>query len=76
MSYCYHILLFYGQTQALYASQAISGVDYEPVTSGTFLIRDGESEGFAQVTILNDTLPEQDETFGVGIVLKRKEYCW
>ncbi|XP_030832667.1 adhesion G-protein coupled receptor V1 isoform X3 [Strongylocentrotus purpuratus] len=59
------------KTQALYASQAISGVDYEPVTSGTFLIRDGESEGFAQVTILNDTLPEQDETFGLSLMSVR-----
>ncbi|XP_041464132.1 adhesion G-protein coupled receptor V1-like [Lytechinus variegatus] len=59
------------KTQALYASQAIAGVDYEPVTSGTFLIGDGESESFAQVMILNDTLPEQDEAFGLSLMSVR-----
>ncbi|XP_071506649.1 adhesion G-protein coupled receptor V1-like [Diadema antillarum] len=59
------------ETQALYASQAIAGVDYIPISSGTFTIGAGESDGSAVVTILNDTLPEQDEAFGVRLLSVR-----
>ncbi|XP_077988560.1 adhesion G-protein coupled receptor V1-like [Glandiceps talaboti] len=55
------------KVQPLYDSQADAGVDFVPVNSGSFQILDGANYGFVSVVILNDSIPELDETFQVKL---------
>ncbi|XP_022110249.1 G-protein coupled receptor 98-like isoform X2 [Acanthaster planci] len=55
------------KAQALYDSQAIPGLDYIPINSGTVRIPDGTAYGYLNVTIRDDTTPEQNEVFNMRL---------
>ncbi|XP_072038274.1 adhesion G-protein coupled receptor V1-like [Amphiura filiformis] len=55
-------------TQSLYDRIAQPGVDYVPVSIGVVSIAAGEAFTFANIVIMNDTIPEQDEVFKVNLL--------
>ncbi|XP_070543508.1 adhesion G-protein coupled receptor V1-like isoform X2 [Ptychodera flava] len=55
------------KVQPLYDGQAEAGVDFAPVNTGSFQIPDGSNHGYVSVVILNDSIPELDETFQVKL---------
>nr|XP_006812422.1 PREDICTED: G protein coupled receptor 98-like protein isoform X1 [Saccoglossus kowalevskii] len=55
------------KVQPLYDGQAAAGVDFAPVNSGSIQISDGASFGYVTVVVLNDSIPELDESFQVKL---------
>ncbi|XP_038076858.1 adhesion G-protein coupled receptor V1-like isoform X2 [Patiria miniata] len=55
------------KAQALYDSQAVPGLDYIPINSGSVRIPDGMASGYLNVTIRDDATPERDEIFNMRL---------
>lgn len=52
----------------LYDSQAKSGMDFVPVSGASVVIEEGQSSAEIVLKILDDSVPELDESFKVNYV--------